>query len=289
MLFQQNSHRLLVHTPAKLNLYLEVIGRRDDGYHELETCMVSVDLYDTLRFRPADSGSPLKFSVRSLPGQCIPEGPENLVLKAAELLRQRSGTEASARIELVKRIPSEAGMGGGSSNAAATLLGLNRLWGLGCSGPELHGMAAELGSDLNFFVEQASAAICRGRGECVEPIFSPNPMSFVVAMPPGASLSTADVFRACTYGDQRELGDFLDGFHSGSPSVHNRLSAAAAQLCPKITALSEEFSRLKIPNELTGSGAAWFGIAKNRRTAARYARIIRSRGFERTWAVSMTS
>ncbi len=287
MLFRQNSHQLLVHTPAKLNLYLEVIGRREDGYHELETCMVSVDLYDTLRFRPLAPGEPLSLCVRPLLGQAIPDGPENLVLKAAKLLRERSGTDKSASIELVKRIPSEAGMGGGSSDAAATLLGLNRLWNLGCSRRELHQMAAELGSDLNFFIAQTSAAICRGRGELVEPV-SGHRLSFVVAMPPKAGLSTGAVFRECDFGALHDIGDFVDGFVSGNPSLHNRLAESASRLCPPITALSEEFCRLQIPNELTGSGAAWFGITKNRRIASRYVRVLKSRGFERAWAVSMT-
>lgn len=288
MLFQQNLRRLLVHTPAKLNLYLEVIGRREDGYHELETCMVAVDLYDTLRFRPLPDGTPLALSVRSTLSEQIPEDADNLVLKAANLLREHCGTDQAAAIQLHKRIPSQAGMGGGSSDAAATLHGLNRLWNLGRSTAQLHELGSQLGSDINFFIEQSPAAACLGRGERIEPIVSPSALHFVVAMP-DAGLSTAEVFRNCEFGEPRDFAGFVDGFRAGQPSLHNRLSPTAARLCPAISQVQGHFDRVGIPNQLTGSGSAWFGVVQNKRVGARLVRTLRGRGLRKCWAVSMTA
>lgn len=274
MLFQRNEQRLLVHTPAKLNLYLEIIGRRDDGFHELETFMVSVDLYDTLRFQVPRDHNDLSLTVCSqVPGD-IPADERNLVLKAAELLRERAGCAAGAEIALLKRIPVQAGLGGGSSDAAAALVGLNDVWALGLSRRELHELAAELGSDVNFFLEQTRAAVCRGRGELVQPV-KPGPQLHFVVSHPGFGLSTADVFRACSISDcPSNIEEFTRGFLRGHTSLHNRLSAAAVSLEPGLGELAEAFVG---PNGMTGSGSAWFEVAKSRRTAVRRANLVRSR------------
>ena len=287
MLFQRNGRRWLVHAPAKLNLYLEVIGRRNDGFHDLETCMVAVDLYDSLSFR--SQPDQLSLSVRSFVGDGIPEDGSNLVLKAADLLRQRTGYTGGAVIELVKRIPVQAGMGGGSSDAAATLLALNRLWQLGLGTARLHEIAAELGSDLSFFIEQTSAAVCRGRGELVEPITSAPRLHFVLAHP-GVGLSTADVFRACRIGN-RSVGivDFVSSFHTGRPRLLNRLSESARTLQPEIETLAGHFESVACcHHQMTGSGSAWFGLFATRRRARRCASLMRNRGVPFARAVSMT-
>jgi 4-diphosphocytidyl-2-C-methyl-D-erythritol kinase len=148
--------------PAKINLVLEVLGKRDDRYHEIRSLVQAVDLCDTLIFE-ADETISLKCNISSL------ETPDNLVIKAAELLRQASGRQNGARIKLEKRIPWSAGLGGGSSDAAATLLALNALWGLKLSTQDLLVMAAGLGSDVPFFIHRG-AAIVEGRGEKVEPV-----------------------------------------------------------------------------------------------------------------------
>ncbi len=286
MLFQRNGRRWLVHAPAKLNLYLEVIGRRKDGFHDLETCMVAVDLYDTLSFR--SQPDQLSLSVRSFVGDGIPEDGSNLVLKAAELLRQRTGYAGGAAVQLVKRIPIQAGMGGGSSDAAATLLALNQLWQLGLDVSQLHEVAAELGSDLNFFIERTPAAMCRGRGEVVEPILSVPRLHFVVAHP-GVGLSTADVFRACSIGrGSGGIADFLSSFSEGRPRLLNRLSEAARALEPEIGTLARYFDSVACHHQMTGSGSAWFGLFANRRRARRCASLMRNRGVPFARAVSMT-
>ena len=132
---------LVLLAPAKVNLFLEVLAKRPDGYHDLETLMVAVDLFDRLEFAPDDSGA-LTLTCDD-PGLTC--GPENLVLKAAEKLRRHANHPGGARIHLEKRIPMQAGLAGGSSDAAASLKGLNTLWGLGLPDPELARLGAEVG------------------------------------------------------------------------------------------------------------------------------------------------
>jgi 4-diphosphocytidyl-2-C-methyl-D-erythritol kinase len=123
-------HDVVVWAPAKVNLFLEVLGKRSDGYHAIATLMVAVRRFDTLWFKEDPSGSLHLRCNRS----DLSTGPDNLVLRAAELLRQRTGCTRGCRIQLTKRIPQAAGLAGGSTDAAATLLGLNRLWQLGQPG-----------------------------------------------------------------------------------------------------------------------------------------------------------
>jgi len=160
MLSAKSSDALVVWAPAKVNLFLEVLARRPDGYHEINTLMVTVSLYDTLEFKEEASGA-----IRLRCDQPnLSTGADNLVVRAAELLRRRSGCARGADIGLAKRIPLAAGLAGGSTDAAAALVGLNRLWGLGLAEAELAGLAAELGSDIPFFFA-APAAWCTGRRE----------------------------------------------------------------------------------------------------------------------------
>jgi 4-diphosphocytidyl-2-C-methyl-D-erythritol kinase len=148
--------------PAKINLVLEVLGRRDDGYHEIRSLVQTISLCDVLAFELADVIS-LKCSEPSL------QTSDNLVIKAAELLREVSGCQRGARIKLEKRIPWGVGLGGGSSDGAATLLALNRLWELKLTTSDLMGLAARLGSDVPFFIH-GGAAWVEGRGEKVTPL-----------------------------------------------------------------------------------------------------------------------
>ena len=147
---------------AKINLTLEVLGRREDGYHDIASIMQAVDLCDTLSFEPADE----------LTLECdVPElsADENLVLRAAGMLREETGCESGSKITLEKCIPSAAGLGGGSSDAAATLVGLNELWGLGLTVEELTPLAAGVGSDVPFFLHGGTAMVL-GRGERIRPL-----------------------------------------------------------------------------------------------------------------------
>jgi 4-diphosphocytidyl-2-C-methyl-D-erythritol kinase len=158
------SHTLTLKARAKVNLTLEVLGRREDGYHDIVSIIQTIDLCDTLTLEPADAIS-LECDKPEL------QSPDNLVLKAAYLLKASTGYDWGVRITLMKGIPISAGLGGGSSDAAATLTGLNTLWGLGQSLDELSALAAQLGSDVPFFLHGGTAMV-QGKGERVR-IMSP--------------------------------------------------------------------------------------------------------------------
>jgi 4-diphosphocytidyl-2-C-methyl-D-erythritol kinase len=161
--------------PAKINLVLEVLGKRDDGYHEIRSLVQAINLCDVLSFEPADE---ITFECTETSLQTS----DNLVVQAAELLRGISGYKKGAKIKLEKRIP-WGGLGGGSSDAAATLSALNRLWKLKLKKPVLVELAARLGSDVPFFVH-GGTAIIEGRGERVTPLAASMPSWFVLLLPP---------------------------------------------------------------------------------------------------------
>jgi 4-diphosphocytidyl-2-C-methyl-D-erythritol kinase len=170
-------------SPAKVNLFLNITGKRPDGFHELETIMVPLDFGDTITLELRDSGTSLECDNPNLPVD-----QSNLALRAATALSTAFQPEQGAKIILQKRIPLAAGLAGGSSNAATVLTGLNRLWQIDAPTEKLDPVAASLGSDINFFL-RAGAAICRGRGERVEPI--PCKLSATVLLiNPGFGIST---------------------------------------------------------------------------------------------------
>lgn len=162
----ENTPALSLRCYAKVNLDLEVLGKRDDGFHEIRSRMVMISLYDDLVFFPSAKGAGISLKVV---GAELPTGADNLVIKAANAFRDRTGKAIDYSIELTKRIPSGAGLGGGSSDAAQTLHGLNRLTGAGLSNEELVEIAAGIGSDVPFFLFNHPCEV-RGRGEIVERI-----------------------------------------------------------------------------------------------------------------------
>jgi 4-diphosphocytidyl-2-C-methyl-D-erythritol kinase len=186
---------LLVSAPAKINLHLEVLGLRLDGFHELAMVMQTLDLADQLRIRPTADGRIALHCNRS----DLPTDGSNLIVKAAELLKARLGLpELGASIELDKRIPIGAGLAGGSSNGAAALVGLNALWGAGFSQDQLLAMAAELGSDMPFCID-GGTQLCFGRGEVLEPagLDGPPGLSVLLIKHPEASVSTPWAYGRC--------------------------------------------------------------------------------------------
>lgn len=282
MLCHLGNNSLTVHAPAKVNLFLKVLGRRADGFHELETLMVPIGLYDTLHLEPA-SFEHIEFSVwghgaarggKSVVDQQseIPEGRTNLVVRAAETLREATGTSAGARIVLHKRIPAAAGLAGGSSDAAAALLGLNQIWRLGLSQAQLHDLAARLGSDVPFFLS-SRAAICRGRGEIVEPIHWSTRLYFVIVRP-HTGLSTAEVFKHCRpTGSKWSADDLAMTLAKGDlglagRQLHNCLLEPAATLNQDVDQLRRTFARLPVLGHMmSGSGTSYFGICTQRKHA----------------------
>lgn len=182
---------LTVRCAAKVNLHLEVLGGREDGYHELRTLFASVGVWDELHFEAAPAG---ELSMEVDPPGCVPTDGSNLVLKAAAALARACAPAHGARVCLRKRIPVAGGMGGGSADAAAALVGLNALWGEPARLSRLRSIGAELGADVPFFLV-GGAAWGVGRGSEVYPV-SDLPAWWVVLVPGGESVPTADVYRA---------------------------------------------------------------------------------------------
>jgi 4-diphosphocytidyl-2-C-methyl-D-erythritol kinase len=174
---------LTVLAPAKINLVLEVIGKRDDGYHEISSLMHTINMYDTLSFELDESV--IYFECTDLNLQTA----DNLIIRAAKSLLKVSGYKTGAKIYLEKRIPLSSGLGGGSSDAAATLLALNELWGMELKIPDLVELAAELGSDIPFFIHKGMALI-KGRGETVIPLPPISQNWFVLMVPPLTPVSS---------------------------------------------------------------------------------------------------
>jgi 4-diphosphocytidyl-2-C-methyl-D-erythritol kinase len=282
---------LVVQAPAKLNLFFEVLARRNDGYHEIETLMCPIDLYDTLFFREEPDGR-VQLQCQQVSSHAggngahpleLPQPRDNLAVRAVDLLRQQAGVSAGASLRLVKRIPTSAGLGGGSSDAAAALVAANEGWQLGWSPSELAELGAQLGSDVPFFLS-GGAAVCRGRGEKVAPMEEAVGLHFVVVRP-AEGLSTAAVYAACrpaqtprsvdavrramARGDLAEVGRLL----------FNRLEPAAEGLSPRIGRLKNEFARLDfLGHGMSGSGTSCFGLCRHGRHARRLARCLAAGG-----------
>lgn len=278
MRVEQRDDSVVVQAPAKVNLYLEILGKRSDGYHEIETFMVAVDLFDNLEFRDAPSGT-----IELLTDAAdLPAGPENLVWRAAAALRRHTGTGCGASIRLDKRIPAGAGLAGGSADAAATLVGLDRLWQLRLPKTDLLCLATQLGSDVAFFLE-AAAAWCTGRGEIVHPVQMAMTLDLVLACPM-AELSTAAVYRRAVLPDRpRDADDFRAALSSGSPAavagrLFNRLQDPAEALCPEIRRLRTHFETIAPGrHSMTGSGSGCFALADSPEQARQLAEELGQR------------
>ncbi len=268
----------------------------DLGYSRLQsqTVLVAVDLFDTLQFRLLPEPD-VQLRIRSGIGRdgrfaelCgkIPTDERNLIRRAVELLRRETGAACGVAIDVIKRIPPESGLGGGSSDAAATLATLNRLWKLHLPLARLRELAAALGSDVPFFLGRHVAAVCHGRGEHVEPIVGPRGLYFVIARPQ-SGLSTAEVYRRCVPAPRRRIdADWRKRLPAAAlpwlaRAVWNGLLEPACQLS---AAVSETLSLLRQAGGLavgmSGSGTACFACCRHAGEArALAARIAAQRRF----------
>jgi 4-diphosphocytidyl-2-C-methyl-D-erythritol kinase len=276
MLSKQQAGAWIIKAPAKVNLFLEVLAKRADGYHEIATLMVAVNLYDTLKFKEEASG---EIRVDCDHPQ-LSTGPDNLVSRAATLLKARTGCRRGARIRLSKRIPLAAGLAGGSTDAAATLDGLNRLWDLGLTKEELATLGSEVGSDVAFFFS-APAAWCTGRGEQVSQVPLGKPLSLaLICLPIG--LSTAAVYSRVTVPDSPQRGEEIrravkeGNVEEIGRRLHNRLQVTAEKLCPEVKDLCCRLAELRPAGHLmSGSGPCVFALCRDRGQALRIARLLR--------------
>jgi len=269
---------------AKINLTLDVLGRRLDGYHELATVMQTVDLYDTICLTAAqDQRVHMVCSTAEL------SNADNLAARATQLAQQHLSVPRGVRIELYKRIPTAAGLGGGSSDAAAVLLALQQWWQLDLSPAELLNMAASLGSDVPFFLT-GGLALCEGRGERVTPIPTscPTQLRWLLLLKPAINISTAAVFR------QLPASDYTDGSHtqavcaalntnSNPPAehLHNGLERNVLSQYPAVAEARGALLKAGSPIvRLSGSGPTLFAPFPDLISAVQVQQRLRDQGYE---------
>ena len=277
---ERHNDHLRIEAPAKINVGLRLLGRRDDGYCEIESLVMAVDLADTLEVRPAD-GAEVTLEVQADPVE-VPADESNLVLRAARLLQQITGADRGARLILRKRIPAGRGLGGGSSDAAAALVLLNELWELGLAGSQLAGFAAQLGSDVPFFLGNP-LSVMRGRGEVLEPLEYQAKVGVLLVVPPFA-LATKDVYRrwepplTTGSGGVRLWVTLLrEGMLEDlGRCLVNDLEAPARALRSELLELRQALESVGAPCvSMTGSGSAMYALAADRQEARRMARDLR--------------
>ncbi len=232
-------------SPAKVNLFLRVLGKRPDGYHELASLISTIDLADTLTLTLSNEDSLMCTDKRI---------GSNLVTKSVDLFRKKTGLKFNVSIHLDKKIPIEAGLGGGSSNAATTLKGLNELLGFPVGSEELQQWSAELGSDVPFFFSSGTA-YCTGRGEFVQDLPHYRFDQKIEIVKPDEGLSTPDVYKAfdLEHSSKRDPEELLESFLAGRPIFINDLERPAFQIMPSLKGIKEKYNAT-----MSGSGTAFF-------------------------------
>jgi 4-diphosphocytidyl-2-C-methyl-D-erythritol kinase len=276
--FRAGRDALVVAAPAKLNLFLEILRKRPDGYHDLESLMLAVDLFDTLEIR----SEPNRVVDLTCDPPGLTTGPDNLVVRAAEVLRNHVGKpNLGASIRLTKRIPMQAGLAGGSSDAGLSLLALNQIWKLGLTRDELAAIASQIGSDVAFFLNPP-AGWCTGRGEFVTPEPNNRALDFVLVCPP-MGLATGAVYRQLAVPANPTPGNNIrNAFRIGDPeaigrALFNRLEQPAFALSPAVEQVRQRLAGLAPCGAMmSGSGSTVFAMCRNRDEAARVAERFRS-------------
>jgi 4-diphosphocytidyl-2-C-methyl-D-erythritol kinase len=272
-------NEVVIPSPAKINLFLEIIGRRPDGYHDIASLMQLVDLCDEVRLLRRRAG--IRLEVR---GAELPIGRGNLAYRAAALLLETAGVSGGVEIHLKKRIPVAGGLGGGSSNAAAVLVGLSRLYDLAWSREALRKLGEGLGSDVPFFLGDG-LALATGRGEILTPL-PPWPPQWLVLANPGVPISTAWAYREASsklteWQARVSIPSFAPDGRPGWPPVwaFNRLEAVVLPHRPEIGALKDLLREAgAAPVLMSGSGASVFAVVPDEASARQLAAKVEQRG-----------
>ncbi len=261
---------------AKVNLTLNVIRRREDGYHEVEMVMQSLELADVVRLRQTESGIRLKTASLQ-----IPAGEDNLAWRAARLMFNRFGCTGGLEIELEKRIPVAAGLAGGSTDAAAVMRGINGLWGLNQSKAALCELGARLGSDIPFCIT-GGTALARGRGELLTSL-PECPVLWLVLVKPPLGVSTAAVYgnlRLDRVGERPDADKMIRALTERRPrsiaaAVGNVLEKVTIQMAPQVQSIKQELLKAGAVNALmSGSGPTVFAIAEDENHARSLAKVF---------------
>ena len=263
MKFWEEQGKIKIAAPAKINLFLEILGKRPDGYHEIETVMQEISLFDYIYLENYDK------VIFNCSNSKLTTGEDNLVLKAVRLFQKESKIFRGVKIYLDKKIPIGAGLGGGSSDAVATLIGLNKLWQVGYDKKQLMSLAEKLGSDTSFFVN-GNTAICKGRGEIITPYPLHVKYNYIIIYP-GFEVNTATVYKNFKISLTKNLKDvnfFLQVLESGNPEelgtcLYNRLEEVVFRLYPDIEKIKKLLAKFDFCGTLlSGSGSALYGLCK---------------------------
>ena len=272
------SDTLRIPAYAKINLSLEVIGRRDDGYHEIATILQTVDLADTVTLRAGD-GLTVECDDASLSGQ------DNIVWRAAVALANHTGIASNAHITIEKRIPVAAGLGGGSADAAEALRGLNRLWRLDLPEPELASVAASLGSDVPFLLN-GGTALATGRGEQVQPLCGADGLPVLLVAPAHTiEAKTPTLYRTLDSSDfsngadTHRLAQSIGAGNLTSGDCRNAFERPAKAIFPGLASVWETTAAVaKYPPQLSGAGPAMFCIPSDEGERNSVADALRNTG-----------
>ncbi|MBD7939333.1 4-(cytidine 5'-diphospho)-2-C-methyl-D-erythritol kinase [Cytobacillus sp. Sa5YUA1] len=257
--------KLLVKAPAKINLSLDVLGKREDGYHEVEMIMTTIDLADRLELTLLDKDE-IKIVSHN---RFVPDDHRNLAYQAAHLLKHRFNVKQGVSIAIEKVIPVAAGLAGGSSDAAAALRGLNKLWQLGLTIDELAEIGAEIGSDVSFCV-YGGTALATGRGELIQALPAP-PTCWVILAKPFIGVSTAEVYRRLnlqgiehpqTLGMMKAIEN--QSYSEVCAHMSNVLESVTLKMHPEVNQIKEQMQRFGADAVLmSGSGPTVFGLAQH--------------------------
>lgn len=257
--------KILVKAPAKINLSLDVLHKRPDGYHEVEMVMTTIDLADRIELGLLEEDRIVIHSHNRF----VPDDQRNLAYQAAHLLKERFQVKKGVVIGIEKTIPVAAGLAGGSSDAAATLRGLNKLWKLGLTLDQLAVLGAEIGSDVSFCV-YGGTALATGRGEIIERIPAP-PTCWVVLAKPFIGVSTAEVYRRLNvdkiqHPPTNEMISAIEkgDFHGVCNSVGNVLEDVTLSLYPEVAQIKDQMKRFGADAVLmSGSGPTVFSLVEH--------------------------
>jgi 4-diphosphocytidyl-2-C-methyl-D-erythritol kinase len=273
-----------VQSYAKINLTLDVLKKRADGYHELVTIMQTIDIHDTISLSMTDEDQ-----VKIICDRSELSTADNLVVRAAQAIRQRLGLTQGLSIELHKRIPVAAGLGGGSSNAAAILTTLQQWWQLPLSMDDLLEIAASLGSDVPFFLS-GGLALCEGRGERITPLAPrlPTSMRWLLLVKPAIGVSTASVFRnlnASDYTNGTSSNKVQAALQTSNPiqpaDLHNSLERGVLVQYAEVAQAREDLFQAGATNvRLSGSGPTLFSVFDNLSDAAHLQSQLQEQGYE---------
>lgn len=269
---------------AKINLALAILGRRDDGYHELQSVMQSIALHDIVLVRR--QGDKLVCRCGAL------SGPGNLAYKAAELFLERCGQTEGIEIEIEKKIPIQAGLAGGSTDAAATLRLLNQLYGEPLDPSELHELAVRCGADVAFCL-RGGTMWATGRGEKLD-LLPTAPKLDLVLIKPYVGVNTGEAYRRFDLKGQGGIlrrADWEKALTQGSEAIarllYNDLESASAHMVPQILVLKQQLMNAECYGALmSGSGSSVFGIARGRQHALDIAGKLRKNGFNNVWVTT---